>query len=42
MFNVAIFSLLVLAAAQATPPDAVSDNPVLQELLEKGVSMSDG
>jgi hypothetical protein len=42
MLNIAIFSLLVLAAAPAAPPEAATDNPILQEFLEKGVRMSDG
>jgi hypothetical protein len=42
MLNTAILSLLILAATPTAPPDSAPDNPVLQELLEQGVTMSDG
>jgi hypothetical protein len=42
MFKIAIGSLLILAAATVNAADPASANPVLQELLEKGVGMSDG
>ena len=42
MLNITIFSIVVLAVSSAAPLQAAADNPVLQELCEKGVSMSDG
>jgi len=41
MASFTIFPLLLLAAVSPDFPDVAPDNPVLKELLEKGVAMSD-
>jgi hypothetical protein len=42
MRNSAFTFLLLLAVSPAMPADQLPENPVLRELLEKGVTMSDG
>jgi hypothetical protein len=42
MFTITLFSFLMLAAPGAEPPDALPANSVFDELLEKGIQMSDG
>ena len=37
-----VFSVMLITAGVAVASDSAPDNPVLRELLEKGVSMSDG
>ena len=42
MLNIAILSILMLAVAATDLPETAPANPVLEELLEKGVTLSDG
>jgi hypothetical protein len=42
MLNIAVLSLSMFAVTASALPDAAPANPVLKELLEKGVTMSDG
>jgi hypothetical protein len=42
MFSFTIFSVLMFAVTDPVPLDAIPTNQVLQELLETGVTMSDG
>ena len=42
MLNSTVFSVMLITAGVAAASDSAPDNPVLRELLEKGVRMSDG
>jgi hypothetical protein len=42
MLNIALLSLVMFAVPATDPPEAMPANPVFEELLEKGIAMSDG
>jgi hypothetical protein len=42
MFNIAILSIWIFAVSATNLPETAPANPVLEELLEKGVTLSDG